>query len=174
MNFVSTESMNDRLFDEWQDKLFRFVHENKRKFTEQEWQWMRYQFEIEHMCAGREETPSALAADNDISLGVRDHDTKCFTGSDGKHQYEIKITCMDTSEGVWETYIDCVDEKREHVSKVKLVIRDEFQLNDEDWLIIDWDKYVDNIKNATNGLKCSVNGGKLFDLTCNPELSSKK
>ena len=57
--------MNKQLFDEWQKKLFRFVFENKRKFTELEWRWMRYQFEIEHT-SQQDKAPLALADDGDI------------------------------------------------------------------------------------------------------------
>ena len=72
MNIISAEKMDKQLFDEWQDKLFQFVYENKRKFTELEWRWMRYQFEIEHIQTEQdEETPMALAADGDtVRVGI--------------------------------------------------------------------------------------------------------
>ena len=169
MNIASANSMNPQLFDEWQEKLFRFVFENKRKFTELEWRWMRYQFEIEHMQTEQEESPLALAADGDVSLGVRDYDTWIFTGKDGAHTYEIKITRMDTSDGTWETYIDCVDETGELVPGVRLFIRDEFQLNEEGWLNISWEQYVDNINNSPYGLQCAIKDGNKFDLTLKTE-----
>ena len=73
MNITSTEKMSQQLFDEWQSKLFRFVYENKRKFTELEWRWMRYQFEIEHIQTEQdEETPQTLAADGDtVRVGIQ-------------------------------------------------------------------------------------------------------
>ena len=154
---------------EWMTKLWRFTETYRRPATRSEWKWMRYHFEIEHMQTEQEDSPLALAADGDVSLGVRDYDTWVFTGSVTEHTYEIKITRMDTSEGTWETYIDCVDETGELVPGVRLFIRDEFQLNEEGWLNISWEQYVDNIKNSPYGFQCAIKDGNKFDLTLKTE-----
>jgi len=158
---------DETLEKKWITKLWQFTEKHRRPATRFEWRWMRYQFEIEHMQTEQEESPFALAADGDVSLGVRAYDTGVFTGSDGEHTYEVKITRTDTSDGTWETYIDCVDETGDPVSGVKLFIRDEFQLNEEGWLNISWEQYRDNIKNSnsTNGFQCSIKGGKKIELT---------
>ena len=159
----------ETLESEWMTKLWQFTEMYRRPATRLEWKWMRYQFEIEHMQTEQEDSPLALAADGDVSLGVRDYDTWIFTGKDGAHTYEIKITRMDTSEGTWETYIDCVDETGEPVPGVRLFIRDEFQLNEEGWLNISWEQYVDNIKNSSYGFQCAIKDGNKFDLTLKTE-----
>ena len=71
MEKLSDPTAEEQLFTEWQDRLFRFVYENKRKFTEAEWQWMRHQFEIEHFFAG-EDAPPAMAADGDCDVHAVD------------------------------------------------------------------------------------------------------
>ena len=97
MNIMTTEKMNKQLFDEWQEKLFRFVFENKRKFTEFEWRWMRYQFEIEHMQTEQEDSPLALAADgNDIRAAWEARNdvprSQRFQVTTGEDQYVLVIT----------------------------------------------------------------------------------
>jgi hypothetical protein len=171
MNTLSTEEMNNLLFDEWQEKLFRFVYENKRKFTKSEWKWMRYQFEIEHLYTGENAAPLALAADGNKSHNI---ETKSwfFTGSDGEQQYRIQIkrSFIESKKSV-EFFIDCTYANGEELPLdengntplVKLLINDEFQLNNEGWLVISESQYTKAI-NCAMGMQCIVGSGKKFDL----------
>ena len=58
----SAEEREEQLFLEWQQRLFEFVYRNRRTFTEQEWKWMKLQFDMEHLADCRQDADTIAAA----------------------------------------------------------------------------------------------------------------
>ena len=169
MNIMTTEKMNKQLFDEWQEKLFRFVFENKRKFTEIEWRWMRYQFEIEHLQTAQndEEIPFALAADGDtVRVGIRSieqYKEEKFTGILGDHTYTISITPRKVKENVI-IYIKGVDENNNAAENLRIKFCNVvIELNERGRCQIGFEEYKNEILNSL-GLGISMDGANFHEL----------
>ena len=88
---------DETLEKEWMTKLWRFTETYRRPATRPEWNWMRYQFEIEHMQTEQEDSPLALAADgNDIRAAWEARNdvlqSQRFQVIKGEDQYILVIT----------------------------------------------------------------------------------
>ena len=169
MNITSTEKMSQQLFDEWQSKLFRFVYENKRKFTELEWRWMRYQFEIEHIQTEQDEvTPQTLAADGDtVRVGIQSieqYQEEKFTGVLDGHTYTITITPRKVKDN-FIIYIKGVDEKNNNASNVRIKLCNVvIELNEKGRCQMSLEEYRNEILNSL-GLEISMDGTNFHELT---------
>lgn len=168
MNIMTTEKMNKQLFDEWQEKLFRFVFENKRKFTEFEWRWMRYQFEIEHMQTEQEDSPLALAADGDtVRIGmqsIEQYREEKFTGVLDGHTYTINIIPRKVKEN-FIVYVKGVDENNNAASNLRIKLCSVvIELNEKGRCQINFEEYRNEVLKSL-GLEISVDGAIFHELT---------
>lgn len=171
MNITSTEEMSQQLFDEWQSKLFQFVYENKRKFTEAEWRWMRYQFEIEHMQTEQEESPLALAADGDtVRVGIQrieQYQERKFTGVLNGHTYTITITPRKVNDN-FIIYVKGVDEKNNNANNIRIKLCNVvIELNEKGRCQMSLEEYRNEIQKSL-GLEISMDGRNYHELT--PEI----
>ena len=168
MNIISAEKMDKQLFDEWQDKLFQFVYENKRKFTELEWRWMRYQFEIEHIQTEQdEETPMALAADGDtVRVGIssiEQYQEEKFTGTFNGHTYTISITPRKVKDN-FIIYIKGIDENNNAASNMRIKLCGIIiELNEKGRCQMSLEEYRNEILKSL-GLEFSVDGATFHNL----------
>ena len=172
MNIVPVDKMNQQLFAEWEHKLFCFVYENKRKFTEAEWRWMRYQFEIEHMQTVLEETPQALAADGEnvrSSLqSIIVHAPKKFEGKVDGRTYIIKITPVVSRKISFKVEgAEVVDEKLQPVHNMKIRIKEYvIDLGPEGRFKLAFETYNENLQKTQSSIEFefSVDGINFFPL----------
>lgn len=100
------EFEDDILFSDWDLKLFSFVQTHRRPAMRCEWDWMRYQFELEHRIAQTTQASTALAADGDnIRAAWRARNTiaasQGFQVNINGDQYTLTVTPRETG----ETYI---------------------------------------------------------------------
>ena len=110
----SAEEREEQLFLEWQQRLFEFVYRNRRTFTEQEWKWMKLQFDMEHLPGSRQEEAFSLAADGDTISRTLEEDAvrtvvHRFSSRIGGAAYRVTVTQRFPEGGRAEVYIRMFD-----------------------------------------------------------------
>ena len=110
----SAEEREEQLFLEWQQRLFEFVYRNRRTFTEQEWKWMKLQFDMEHLPGSRQEEAFSLAADGDTISRTLEEDAvrtvvHRFSSRIGGAAYRVTVTQRFPEGGRAEAYIRMSD-----------------------------------------------------------------
>lgn len=110
---ASDEERGERLFREWQQRLFEFVYRNRRKFTGQEWKWMKLQFDMEHLADCRQDAVSIAADGDTISRTLEEDAVRTvvhrFCSRIGGEDYRVTVTQRFPEGGRAEVYIRMFD-----------------------------------------------------------------
>lgn len=162
---------DETLEKKWITKLWQFTEKHRRPATRFEWNWMRYQFEIEHMQTEQEDSPLALAADGDtVRVGIQrieQYQERKFTGVLNGHTYTITITPRKVKDN-FIIYIKGVDEKNNNANNIRIKLCNVvIELNERGRCQMSLEEYRNEILKSL-GLEISMDGRNYHELT--PEI----